>query len=117
MYYTNGSTITKTFHGVTFRPGETKEVFGIINDPKFVQSPIRQEPPKRVRSTPPKSEEEVEPQKKLRKNQSKSVEDKHDKDTTDTEVSKVKQSKAESKEDKPSTSDIDKKENIENKEV
>ena len=47
MYYTNGSTITKTFHGVTFGPGETKEVFAIINDPKFVLSSARKEPPKR----------------------------------------------------------------------
>lgn len=47
MYYTNGSTITKTFHGVTFGPGETKEVFSIINDPKFVLSSARKEPPKR----------------------------------------------------------------------
>lgn len=49
MFYTNRSTITKTFHGVTFRPGETKEVFGIINDPKMAVSSTRQEPPKRVR--------------------------------------------------------------------
>lgn len=47
MYYTNGSTVTKTFHGVTFHPGETKEVSGIINDPKFVLSYPRQEPPTR----------------------------------------------------------------------
>ena len=46
LYYTNGSSITKTFHGVTFGPGETKEVFGIINDPKFTISSKRQEPPK-----------------------------------------------------------------------
>lgn len=49
MYYTNGSTTAKTFHGVTFGPGETKEVFGIINDPKFILSSKRQEPPKRDR--------------------------------------------------------------------
>lgn len=50
MFYTNGSSITKTFHGVTFNPGETKEVFGIINDPCFVQSSTRKEPPKCDRS-------------------------------------------------------------------
>lgn len=49
MYYTNGSAITKTFHGVTFRPGETKAVSGIINDPTFYKSSKRQEPPKRSR--------------------------------------------------------------------
>lgn len=47
MFYTNGSAITKTFHGVTFQPGETKEVFGYINDPYFYISSKRQEPPKR----------------------------------------------------------------------
>lgn len=47
MYYTNGSLITKTFHGVTFGPGETKEVFGIINDPKFILASTREEPPVR----------------------------------------------------------------------
>lgn len=49
MFYTNGSSITKTFHGVTFQPGETKEVFGYINDPYFYISSKRQEPPKRER--------------------------------------------------------------------
>lgn len=49
MYYTNGSAITKTFHGVTFKPGETKAVSGIINDPTFYRSSKRQEPPKRNR--------------------------------------------------------------------
>lgn len=49
MFYTNGSAITKTFHGVTFQPGETKEVFGYINDPYFYISSKRQEPPKRER--------------------------------------------------------------------
>lgn len=59
MFYTNGSGVTKTFHGVTFHPGETKEVFGIINHPAFVQSSMRQEPPKRVRRTRSKSDKEV----------------------------------------------------------
>lgn len=58
MYYTNGSAFTKTFHGVTFGPGETKEVFGVINDPQFVPTSIRQEPPKRGRSTSNKQEVE-----------------------------------------------------------
>ena len=67
MYYTNGSTITKTFHGVTFGPGETKEVFGIINDPKFVLTSVRKEPPKRDEVDSSKSEEIVEvPVKKRR---------------------------------------------------
>lgn len=49
MVYTNGSSITKTFHGVTFQPGDTKDVSGIINDPTFVKSSTRKEPPKRSR--------------------------------------------------------------------
>ena len=67
MYYTNGSSITKTFHGVTFGPGETKEVFGIINDPKFVLSSIRQEPPKRDRREIVESDTVVELPKKTRR--------------------------------------------------
>lgn len=56
MIYTNRSSVTKTFHGVTFGPGETKEVSGIINDSMFVPSTCK-EPPKRVRRT--RSEPEV----------------------------------------------------------
>ena len=57
MFYTNRSSITKTFHGVTFRPGDTKEVFGIINDSAFIHSSTRQEPPKCDRSVSSKSKE------------------------------------------------------------
>ena len=60
MFYTNRSLVTKTFHGVTFRPGETKEVFGNINDPKMVLSSTRQEPPKRGRRSNAKSEAKTE---------------------------------------------------------
>lgn len=56
MFYTNRSSVTKTFHGVTFRPGETKEVFGVINDPKMALSSTRQEPPKRGRRSSSKPE-------------------------------------------------------------
>ena len=51
MMYTNGSSVTKTFHGVVFQPGDTKDVSGIINDPTFVKSSVRKEPPKRSRRT------------------------------------------------------------------
>ena len=68
MFYTNGSAFTKTFHGVTFKPGETKEVFDIINDPTFVLS--FKEPPKCNASTNSTSGEdklpEAEPVKKRR---------------------------------------------------
>lgn len=38
MYrYKNLSLATKTFYGVTFKPGEEKDVPGFINDPKFVR--------------------------------------------------------------------------------
>lgn len=36
MYYKNLSCIAKTFYGVTFQPGEIKEVDGIINDKMVV---------------------------------------------------------------------------------
>ena len=35
--YKNHSHSVKTFHGVTFKPGETKEVPGVINHPLFVK--------------------------------------------------------------------------------
>lgn len=50
MLYTNRSTITKTFHGVTLKPGETKEIFGTVNDPTMFRSSTPQEPPKSDRS-------------------------------------------------------------------
>ena len=37
MIYKNLSRATKTFYGVTFRPGDVHEVPGYINDPKFVK--------------------------------------------------------------------------------
>lgn len=45
--YLNTSVTTKTFWGVTFKPGEAKEVKGYINDPAFVRLPTMPvEPPK-----------------------------------------------------------------------
>ena len=35
--YKNLSLATKTFYGVTFKPGEAKDVPGFINDLKFVR--------------------------------------------------------------------------------
>lgn len=35
MFYKNISSATKTFYGVTFNPGEIKEVPGYINDKSF----------------------------------------------------------------------------------
>lgn len=37
MIYKNLSTTTKTFYGVTFKPGEEHEVPGYINHPKFMR--------------------------------------------------------------------------------
>lgn len=39
MIYKNLSHATKTFYGVTFKPGEEKEVEGYINDTKFIRIP------------------------------------------------------------------------------
>lgn len=36
MFYKNTSCFAKTFYGVTFQPGETKEVSGYINDKFFI---------------------------------------------------------------------------------
>ncbi len=49
LVYKNISKVTKTFHGVTFRPGEIKEVSGYINSKYFVRYPsMPKEPPKSV---------------------------------------------------------------------
>lgn len=37
MVYKNMSHATKTFYGVTFKPGDQHDVPGYINDPKFVR--------------------------------------------------------------------------------
>lgn len=37
--YKNLSLATKTFYGVTFKPGDEKDVPGYINDLKFVRVP------------------------------------------------------------------------------
>ncbi len=37
MIYKNLSHATKTFFGVTFKPGEEHEVPGVINDSKFIR--------------------------------------------------------------------------------
>ena len=50
MFYKNNSVVTKTFYGVTFKPGEIKEVPGYINYKHFeiVAAPkqLPKEPPK-----------------------------------------------------------------------
>ena len=46
MIYKNISTFRKTFHGVTFNPGEIKSVPGYINDMSFIRvSSLPKEPP------------------------------------------------------------------------
>lgn len=37
MIYKNLSHATKTFYGITFKPGEEHEVPGCINDSKFIR--------------------------------------------------------------------------------
>lgn len=37
LAYKNTSFATKTFYGVTFKPGEIHEVPGYINNPKFIK--------------------------------------------------------------------------------
>ena len=51
LLYKNTSNAVKTFHGVTFQPGDIKEVSGYINDIHFIRvNSIPQEPPKSVDS-------------------------------------------------------------------
>ncbi len=90
MFYTNRSSVRKTFHGVTFKPGETKEVFGVVNDPKMALSSTRQEPPKRGRRSNSKSEaktEVVKEEPKVELATVTEVEDTSEKPITDLETS------------------------------
>ena len=48
MIYKNLSRATKTFYGVTFKPGEIHEVPGYINCTKFVRCPSGELPEKSV---------------------------------------------------------------------
>lgn len=51
MLYKNTSNVKKTFHGVTFKPGEVKESPKYINDPTFERAKeMPKEPPKSVDS-------------------------------------------------------------------
>lgn len=51
MLYKNNALTAKTFYGVTFKPGDVKDVPGYINDVHFVRvSSMPKEPPKRVES-------------------------------------------------------------------
>lgn len=65
MRYKNTSLAKKTFWGVTFKAGETKEVSGYINDPTFIRMPdtapvSKQEVAKPATNTqPPKKVEQA----------------------------------------------------------
>ena len=49
MLYKNTSLTTKTFHGVTLKPGEIKDVPGYINNRGFIRvKEMPKEPPKSV---------------------------------------------------------------------
>lgn len=49
MIYKNNSLVQKTFHGVTFKPGDIKEVSGYIHSKGFVRvAEMPKEPPKSV---------------------------------------------------------------------
>ena len=84
MYYKNISCSVKTFHGVTFNPGETQEVSNYINHPMMipVSYPINTVATKQQKPSPDKSKsdpevevvvEEPKPQKLQVKNPPKEV--------------------------------------------
>lgn len=77
MRYKNTSLAKKTFWGVTFKAGETKEVSGFINDPAFIRMP----------DTAPVSKQEVA------------------KPATNTQLKKLEQAKPESKPEQPVTNE------------
>lgn len=58
MFYKNISIATKTFHGVTLKPGEIKNVPGYINDKGFVRceapkAPVKSSAKPSVEATKP----------------------------------------------------------------
>jgi hypothetical protein len=60
MYYKNVSNCAKTFYGVNFNPGDTKEVPGYINDTHMIletelKQPAKQPSSKKAKSESPKS--------------------------------------------------------------
>lgn len=60
--YRNLSNTTKTFHGVTFKPGEIKECPGLINHNQFIKvKSVAKEPPKRTESKPKDVQPKPEP--------------------------------------------------------
>lgn len=71
MFYRNISNATKTFYGITFNPGDEKEVPGYINTGDFIAiAPPEKPVPVAAKATPAKKEQEkvepakVEPEKK-----------------------------------------------------
>jgi len=82
LIYKNISCTTKTFYGVTFRPGEVKSVPGYINDPNFIRVfSMPKEPPKRVESQKKSAPKSVEkPQKEKDSVQEKPLESKSNKE-------------------------------------
>ena len=85
MFYKNTSYTAKTFYGVTFQPGETKEVDGSINNrwmiladgPTTKETKAQQKPspakpmkeaPKEDKKQEPKPEEVKEPEKAPQEN-------------------------------------------------
>lgn len=53
LRYRNTSRATKTFYGVSFRPGEEHDVPGYINVPGFIRvADLPKEPPKAVKKAP-----------------------------------------------------------------
>ena len=102
--YKNISSTAKTFHGVTFQPGEVKEVPKAINHSKFIRlTTVPKEPPKRTESAE-KSQVDVDKEQKASK-QKKMDPPKSDTKSTAEESSEpieadIAESKDENKEDK-----------------
>lgn len=57
MFYKNISTVKKTFYGVTFKPGDIKDVPGYINDKGFERcNPPKVAPKQPVTNPKPSSQ-------------------------------------------------------------
>lgn len=81
LVYKNTSNSVKTFYGVQFKPGETHEVPGYINNPRFVRVESKPKEPPKVNT----NKSPVKPDDSSNKQKAKSAELKHKDETNKTE--------------------------------
>ena len=89
MLYKNISHSVKTFYGVTFKPGEIKEVPGFINNNKMIVADVSEiKRPSKQSTTSPKKQEK--PLEKISVTPEVKIEDKQDDKDSDSKSSSSK---------------------------